>query len=292
MDNNTQPKIDRYILSWMIMVHLLSIPAFFYFSWSALIAFAVMYFVTVCVGVTFGLHRLLSHRAFATSKAVERFTALCGLLSGQGPIDEWVAHHRMHHRYTETGRDPHNATRGFWYSHMFWLFYIVDEVDSPKKIARLTADINADPVLRFFSRPTAMIGSQVILGLIFFAIGGLPWLFWGVFLRLVVGYHATWCVNSVCHKWGYANFTTTDLTRNSWWVAILTFGEGWHNNHHRYPGAARSGLKSWEIDITYMLISGLARIGLVWDLHPVPDGAAGAMIGVHPVGQALLPRQR
>ncbi len=255
---------------FMIAMHLLAFGAIFHFSWSAVAIFALMYWVTACLGITFGFHRMLSHRTFKTPKWVERFFAFCGTLAVQGTIKTWVAHHRMHHANTDTPLDPHNARKGFWHSHLTWMFIDHEVFDDEKRINRFARDITSDPWLNFLSIPIVMIGIQALLGVAFYFIGGWPWVFWGIFLRLVAVYHITWFVNSATHKWGYRNFESEDLSTNNWWVGILAWGEGWHNNHHTYQDSCKSGYRWWEIDMTYWIIKALSYLGLTYDLK-IPE---------------------
>lgn len=271
----SQPlKIDWFISIWLLLAHLLAIPAFFYFSWANVTAFTILYFATGCFGITFGFHRLLTHRSFKTHKWIERFLATCGTLALQGSVLEWVAHHRMHHAGSDTPADPHNARRGFWYSHVGWLLRVNPAVDDEKVLNRFGRDIMADPYMRWLCTPFAQIGIQVAAGLALVAIGGVGMMFWGIFLRVVAVYHVTWFINSACHMFGYKNYEVDDLATNCWWAAFLAFGEGWHNNHHAHGDVARAGRKWWEFDLTYLIIKTLSVFGLVWDIRQPKDAAS------------------
>lgn len=271
---------DWKIIGFMTAVHILAIPGLFMLTPAMWALFLTMYFVTACLGVTLGLHRLLTHRSFKTTKNLERFFGLCGALSMQGGVGEWVAHHRMHHAGSDTPKDPHDAKQGFWFSHIRWLFRIVPEFDDETRVRRFARDVYADPVLTFLSKSRNVVLVQVVLGVIFWSIWGWPGVFCGIFLRLVAVYHATWFVNSACHMWGYKNFKVNDSSTNCWWVAVLSFGEGWHNNHHRFGQRCKAGYRWWEIDVTYMVILLLKRLGLAWDIQ----GAEG-------MREALLTKQ-
>ena len=270
---NKKPDPDWFIITWMTIAHSLAFLAPFWFSWSGLAIFFLMYFLTACIGITFCFHRMLSHRSYKAHPLVEGFGALCGTLALQGTVRDWIRHHRYHHMGSDTVNDPHNARRGFWYSHIGWIFIKQPAFSDDKRGQRLTRDIDSNRWLSFLSIPAVAIGIQVIFGLTLLWFGGLSWLLWGVFARLVAVYHATWFVNSATHKWGYRNFDSEDLAVNNWWVALLTFGEGWHNNHHRYGNVCPAGYRWWEIDVTWMIIRSLEMVGLVTNVKRFPASA-------------------
>lgn len=253
-ESYAQVKPDYAIIIWMILVHLLAIPALFCFSWENLAVFWVTNFMTGCIGITLCYHRLLTHRTYQVPKWLERILTTFGVLALQGGPSEWVGHHRMHHAGSDTPADPHNASQGFYHSHWGWLFRIVPEFDDDKRLRSFSRDIIADPYYRFLEKIWVQISIQVAFGLLLGAIGGIEWVWWGVFLRLVGVYHSTWLVNSAAHIWGYENYNTNDTAKNNWLVALLTWGEGWHNNHHAHAAVAPAGHKWWEVDITYMVI--------------------------------------
>jgi len=267
---------DHFIIGWMIAVHVLGFAALFFATWQGWLAWAVLHFATGCIGITLGYHRLLTHRSFKAPKWVERTLAFFGVLSLQGSPYEWVAHHRMHHSHVDTPKDPHNARAGFWFSHIGWLFRIVPEYDDDAKQRRFARDIIADPVLMWLSRDNVQIGLQVLLGVLLWMVGGFGCMMMGIFFRLMTAYHITWFVNSAAHMWGYRNYEVDDISRNNWWVAILAFGEGWHNNHHAHPDVAPAGIKWWEFDLTFLIIRGMARLGLAWDIKLPPQSDAVA----------------
>ena len=201
----------------------------------------------------------------------ERVLVLMGSLACQsGPI-EWVGLHRHHHKFSDTEPDHHNSHRGFWWSHIGWMFR---EIPAMGAVPRLTGDLAADPYYRWLNRN--FLPLQLPLALLLYEIGsvsgvgGWALVLWGIPLRLVLVYHATWLVNSATHRWGYVSHRAGDGSRNNWWVAVLTFGEGWHNNHHWYPGATRQGFFWWEVDLTFYGLWLLSRLGIIRNLHPVP----------------------
>ena len=250
---------------FMLAIHILSLIALQPQFWSlpAVTALFFFYWLTACLGVTLGYHRLLSHRSFVVPKWLERFFATCGAISCQhGPID-WVGLHRHHHSFSDTEVDHHNSKRGFWWSHMGWMF---KDVEALKAVPKLSADLIKDPYYRFLNKYFLFL--QIPIGLCLFAIGqklevgGWAMVLWGIPLRLVVVYHITWLVNSATHCWGKAPFESGDESKNNAWVAALTFGEGWHNNHHAFPNSAKHGLQKNQIDLTWQHIRFLKAIGL------------------------------
>jgi len=250
---------------FMGAIHILSLVAIQPKFWSlpAVTSLLFFYWVTACLGVTLGYHRLLSHRSFIVPRWLERFFATCGAISCQhGPID-WVGLHRHHHSFSDTEVDHHNSKKGFWWSHMGWMF---KDVEALKAVPKLSADLIKDPYYRFLNKYFLLL--QIPIGLSLYAIGqklgvgGWALVLWGIPLRLVVVYHITWLVNSATHCWGKAPFESGDSSKNNAWVAALTFGEGWHNNHHAFPNSAKQGLFRGQIDITWEHIKILAKFGL------------------------------
>jgi fatty-acid desaturase len=259
--------LDWTIIIYMTSIHLVALFALFpgNFSWGALGVAFVLYWLTGGVGITLGFHRLVSHRSFQAPKWLEYVLILCGTLACQGGPLDWIGLHRMHHKFSDTLPDPHNSNQGFWWSHMGWMMY---KIPSRGEIPRYTQDIADDPFYQFCQKN--MIYIQIALGLVLFAMGGWSYVIWGIFVRLVVVFHVTWFVNSATHKFGYKSYESNDNSRNCWWVALLTFGEGWHNNHHAYQYSARHGLRWWEIDATWMIIRTFQFLGLATDVKLAP----------------------
>ncbi|HYX33953.1 MAG TPA: fatty acid desaturase [Oligoflexus sp.] len=262
-------KIDFARVTFLVVAHILAIISLFNFSWQGLIAFLVLYAVTG-MGITFGYHRLFTHRSFKVPKLLEVLSALAGTLAMQGNVMRWVAHHRMHHAFSDEGQDPHNSNRGFWYSHILWVCYANPERDRPEELRRFARDIAADKTLRMISSDGFMIALQAALCAFLWAVWGWQVMLWGVWLRMVAVYHATWLVNSAAHKWGYRNYKDGDRATNCWWVGLLTFGEGWHNNHHAHSNVAPAGRQWWELDVTWLLIKSLRSLGLATDVKTPP----------------------
>ncbi|NJL00043.1 MAG: acyl-CoA desaturase [Spirulinaceae cyanobacterium RM2_2_10] len=227
------------------------------FSWSAVGVAVFLHWVTGGLGITLGLHRLAAHRSFETPKWLEYFFILCAGLACQGGVIDWVGLHRQHHKFSDTGQDPHDSNEGFYWSHWGWMMRCIP---GNAEIPRYTQDIANDPFYKFVQN--YFVPLQIALGLILFALGGWPFIVWGVFVRLVAVFHCTWFVNSATHKFGYRTFESEDRSRNCWWVALITYGEGWHNNHHAYQYSARHGLRWWEVDATWMTIWLLQQLGL------------------------------
>ena len=259
---------DWPAFGYIASIHLVALLAFLpnFFSWSAVGVALIMHWVTGGLGVTLGFHRLLSHRSLEVPKWLEYFLVFCGTLSAQGSVIHWVGLHRMHHKYSDSDPDPHDSKKGFLWSHIGWMLHDIPLKDD---IPKYTKDISSDPVYKFFSKYFILI--QVAFGLFLYAIGGWSFVIWGVFVRLAVVFHCTWFVNSATHKFGYKTYESKDDSRNCWWVALLTYGEGWHNNHHAYQYSARHGLRWWEIDITWMMIRFLEIVGLAKNVKLIKE---------------------
>ena len=271
-----KPSWDWPIIMWLLAVHVLAICSLKFFTWSGLVVCFLLYFVTGCLGITFCFHRLLAHRSFRAHPILEGLTAVFGTIALQGSVRQWVFNHRTHHHASDTPTDPHSSLRGFWYSHLGWMLVKRKPISSQSKLVR---DIDANGWLKFLSRFEVVVGLQVLLALTLFIIGGASWLLWGVFMRLVCVYHTTWLVNSATHKWGYKNFNSNSLAVNTWWVALLTWGEGWHNNHHRYERVCQVNYRWWEIDLTYWIICFFESLGLVFQVNRFPPTSKRDFIG-------------
>lgn len=244
------------------------------FSWSGLALLLALIWISGGLGITLCYHRLLTHRAFKTPTWFEYVLTTLGCLAWQGGPMTWVGVHRLHHKHADTDHDPHSPRHGFTWSHILWMLHREIEGIRGEDAAK---DLKRRPGMRWMDRlhwlPQLLIAAGLFgLG---WAIGGwllgLSWIVWGVAVRTVVVFHATWFVNSASHTWGYQNYTeTNDDSTNLWWVALLSFGEGWHNNHHRHPRSAAHGLRRFELDPTWWTIQGLARLGLAYDIHYPP----------------------
>jgi stearoyl-CoA desaturase (delta-9 desaturase) len=207
-----------------------------------------------------GFHRLLTHRGYKTPKIVEYVLTFCGTLALEGGPINWVVTHRIHHAYTDVPGDPHTPRDGGWWAHIGWMLNGTAQQFDSSVMERYAPDLMKDKfhlwLNRFYWLPL------VLLSLVLLAFGGWSYVMWAVFFRVTFNFHATWLVNSATHMWGTRRFSTGDDSRNNWWVALLTFGEGWHNNHHAYPTAARHGLAWYEIDINWWGIRVMQFLGL------------------------------
>lgn len=248
------------------VLHLLTLLALLpgNFNWSAVGVALFLYCITIGFGISLGFHRLASHRSFQVPQWLEYFFILCGTLAGQGAVMGWVGYHRVHHMHTDQPFDPHDSTQGLWWSHISWLMH---EVPAKTELSRFTQDIAQDPFYRFCHQH--YITLQLGLAILLYGIGGMPFVVWGIFVRLFVGFHSTCSVNSICHKFGYRNYSTSDRSTNCWWVALLTFGEGWHNNHHACQSSAQCGWQWWEIDLVWQTIRLLQSLGLATKVRVV-----------------------
>ncbi|MGF1514960.1 MAG: acyl-CoA desaturase [Elainellaceae cyanobacterium] len=238
------------------------------FSWSAVAVAIALHCITIGLGISLGFHRLASHRSLRLPKWLEYSLIFCGTLAAQGGVIGWVGYHRLHHRHTDQNLDPHDSTQGFWWSHIAWLMH---EVPSTKAMTPQIRDIIDDPFYRFCHRYYIVL--QLGLAVLLYLLGGLPFVTWGIFVRLFVGFHSTCCVNSVCHMLGYRSHDVSNHSTNCWWVALLTFGEGWHNNHHAYQASAQAGTRWWEIDLTWQVVRLFRALG--WATHVKVAKAAG-----------------
>jgi fatty-acid desaturase len=259
-------KIHRYnTVNWITFVamaafHVGAVAALFYFSWTELLLTAFFYWVAIGLGIGMGYHRLHTHRSYKVPKPLEYFFAICGTLTLEGGPIFWVATHRIHHQHSDTDEDPHTPHHGGFWAHMGWILFGEGHHNNTALMSRYAPDLGADPFYRWLT--TWHWVPLVVFGLGVLAFGGWPMVLWLVFFRVTVGLHSTWLVNSATHMWGRRRFQTKDDSKNSWWVAVLTFGEGWHNNHHAHPTSARHGLAWYELDVTWLQIKALRFFGI------------------------------
>jgi len=248
-------------VAFFAAVHALALLSPWFFSWSALGVAIFLHWLFGSIGICLGYHRLLTHRSLHVPKRLEYAIALIGSLALQGGPIFWVAGHRRHHTYTEDiDKDPYSAKRGFWWSHMGWLFYKRPEFFEYESNRKFAPDLAKDAFYRWLDRYYLLL--QIPLGVGLYLLGGWSFVIYGVFLRAVLLWHSTWLINSASHITGYRSHESDDNSRNLWWAAILTYGEGWHNNHHAYPNVAKAGWKWWEIDMTWWVIVSLRQLGL------------------------------
>jgi sn-2 palmitoyl-lipid 9-desaturase len=253
-------------------IHAAALLAPWFFSWSALGTMVVLHWLFGGIGICLGYHRLLTHRSFQVPKWLEYSIAILGALAMQGGPVFWVGGHRQHHLHTEDwDKDPYSAKRGFWWSHMLWILYPTAESFDPNLYRKWAPDLAKDAFYRWLDKYFLLLQLPVALAL--YAVGGWSFVIYGVFLRAVILWHTTWLINSASHITGYRSFNETgDNSRNLWWTALLTYGEGWHNNHHAHPNVAPAGRTWWEIDTTWWVIQGLQKLGLAKKVVMPPQG--------------------
>jgi stearoyl-CoA desaturase (Delta-9 desaturase) len=248
---------DSQKLNWTNIIafglfHLGALAALFVFSWPAFAVTLFLYWMCAGLGISMGYHRLHTHRSYQVPLALEYFFAVCGTLTLQGGPIFWVATHRIHHQKSDQPGDPHSPRDGGWWAHMGWLLVGESKHSNTPLMSKYAPDLVKD---RFYVWLDYFHWVPIIvLGILLFALGGVSFVLWGICLRVVVGLHSTWLVNSATHMWGSRRFDTRDDSRNNWWIALITSGEGWHNNHHAHPTSARHGLAWYEFDLSWIQI--------------------------------------
>lgn len=258
MLNRRWTKTDKIRVVFFTLMHGLGLLVPFFFTWKMFAIHFALYIVSG-LGITYSYHRQLSHKSFKSPKWLEYMGATAGMLGMQGAPLDWASEHRYHHLHTETPLDPHSIYEGFYWSHMGWL------LDSEKKEARCADMSNAkDMSKQKFYQLTSKYYKFFVLAhwALMYGLGGFAGVVWRAFW-VSVQYHVTWFVNSASHVWGNQEYRTGDQSRNNWWVGILAFGEGWHNNHHAFEYSARHGLRRHQIDTTWMIIRLFRKLGLV-----------------------------
>ena len=295
-DSENSDRIDWLRTLPFIAVHLACLAVIWVGVSGFAVAVAVALYALRMFAITGFYHRYFSHRAFRASRPVQFAFALIGATSVQrGPL-WWAAHHRNHHRFADGDRDPHSPLRlGFFRSHLGW-FLTPRGFRTDWKVIR---DLSSFPELRWLDRFDILMPVLLAVGLYLTGsylgaahpeLGTSGWqlLVWGFCISTVALFHATFLINSLAHRWGSRRFSTRDESRNNWLLALITFGEGWHNNHHRFPGAARQGLRWWECDLTFYLLSLLSLFGLIHDLKPYPASMRVRVVpGCEPQGESL-----
>lgn len=280
-------KFNRTYAITIAVVHLLGFLAFspYLWSWLGFIVFILGIHV-FGQGITIGYHRLLTHRSFKTPKWVEHCFAILGICSMQDTPARWVSVHRMHHVHSDEVPDPHSPRVNFWWSHMGWLMYINRQTYSVAGLEKFAKDLLRDPFyMRLETNPFLQFAFIIGQIPVFFLAGfGLSFFYswelsdavrlgfsmvqWGVIMRVIAVWHITWSVNSLSHMFGYCNYETGEDSRNNWFVALLTVGEGWHNNHHEDPSACTVQHQWWELDLSYYEVKFLQWLGLASDVIP------------------------
>jgi fatty-acid desaturase len=271
----------------IVAFHLGALAALFFFSWQRLVVMLVLYVLSINVGIGMCYHRLLTHRGYQVPKWLEYFMAVCATLSLEGGPIFWVATHRVHHQNSDHDGDPHTPREGGFWAHTGWLLWGNSLHQQTEVLARYVPDLARDRFHCWLSKyhwiPLVACGVLLFGGgwLTGGPVNAVGMLLWGAFLRVTLGLHATWFVNSATHLWGSRRFETRDDSRNNWWVALVSGGEGWHNNHHAHPVSARHGLAWYEVDPNYYGIWLLSKIGLAKKIklakfdraNPKPAGA-------------------
>ena len=272
LSNEPRREVNWWVVGWLVLIHTGALAAPFFFTWEAVLLTVVLHWITGGIGICLGYHRHFTHMSFNTYRPVRWVLSVIGGLAGEGSVIDWVSNHRKHHAHSDEAGDPHSPRDGSLWSHIFWLAFMQQRKAHHDHVRRWAPDLLKDPVLRFIG--AMFLPSQFVLALIVFGLGyayggtamGTSFVMWGIFARLVFVLHSTWFVNSASHMWGYRNYETTDDSRNNWWVALITYGEGWHNNHHAYPRMAPHGHRWWEVDVTYLTIRAMKAVGLAWDI--------------------------
>lgn len=268
------------------LYHLVALLALFpwFFSWTGVVLALLGLYVFGTLGINLCYHRLLTHRGLVCPKWLEHLFAILGVCSIQDTPARWVAVHRRHHEHSDRQDDPHSPLVAFFWGHLGWMLVENRDLARLGIFDRYAKDILRDPFYRRMERtvlyPAILLGSWAV-----FFLGGLGFelahsgsvsqavqfgaslLIWGVFVRTVVVWHITWSVNSLAHLWGYRNYETSEQSRNNWFVALISNGEGWHNNHHADPRSARHGHRRWELDVVFATVWLLERVGLANDVR-------------------------
>ncbi len=279
--------------SFMLGFLIVTILGFVFFRHWQLMLVSLIVWLIANLSVGIGNHRLLTHRGFKVPKWIEYTLTIFGCLALQGGPIYWVAVHRLHHQFTDKPGDPHSPRDGKLWAQWLWMLMPNPNVDDiPDIKERYAPDLMKDKVHllihQYWWVPSLILGATFFLsgllgGLFVYSVTlqeSLYWAFgmiiWGSVVHVCIGWQFTWMVNSVTHFWGYRRFETDDDSTNCWWVAVFTFGEGWHNNHHNFPRSVRHGLAWYEFDVNYYIILMLNKCDLAWDLQvatlePVPS---------------------
>ena len=257
----------------LVVLHVGAVAALFMFSWKALAVSAILYYLTIGLGISLGYHRLHTHRSFTVPLWMEYLFGLFGAMTLEGGPMFWVATHRIHHQKSDLPGDPHSPHDGPFWSHMGWILFGEAKHNNTRMMGKYAPDLMKHPFYIWLNDwhwvPT------VALAVVLYFVSGLPMVLWAVCMRIVVGLHATWLVNSATHMFGGRRFQTRDESRNNWWVALMTFGEGWHNNHHAHPTSARHGLAWYEFDPSWITLKMLGALGIAKNIRVASlDGAS------------------
>jgi fatty-acid desaturase len=256
----------------LTLLHLGAIAALFVFSWRNFAIAALLHWVATGLGISMGYHRLHTHRSYKVPLAFEYFLAVCGSLALEGGPIFWTATHRLHHQKSDQPGDPHSPRDGALWSHIGWIIFGEPNNAENKMVSKYAPDLAKDRFYMWLNRYHWV--PLTVLTLLMLAWGGIPLVLWAIAFRLVFGLHSTWLVNSATHIWGARRFATHDDSRNTWWVALIAFGEGWHNNHHAHPSSARHGLAWYEFDPSWIQIRILKFLGVAKSIRVVTVNSA------------------
>jgi stearoyl-CoA desaturase (delta-9 desaturase) len=272
VDIHRDQRINWATTITMAIFHVGAVAALFMFNWRAFGVAVFLYWMCTGLGISMGYHRLHTHRSYKLPIWIEYFFAVCGTLTLEGGPIFWVATHRIHHQHSDKPGDPHSPRDGAWWAHMLWLLTGESKHSNTRMMSKYAPDLAKDRFYVWLNDYHWL--PLLVLGVILFAVGGWPMLLWGVCVRVVFGLHATWLVNSATHMWGGRRFNTRDDSRNNWWVALITFGEGWHNNHHAHPTSARHGLAWYELDLSWIQITILKYLGIAKSIRVAKTNSA------------------
>ena len=266
MSQHTIPFHSGRRLNWptgliLVLFHIGAVAALFMFSWKSFFVALALHWIAVGFGISLGYHRLHTHQSYQCPVWMQYALAVCGTLTLEGGPIFWVGTHRVHHSKSDQPGDPHSPREGAFWSHMGWILFGETNHNNTKLMSKYAPDLARHRFYLWLNNyhwvPLA------VLGALLYAWGGLPMFLWGICLRVTYGLHVTWLINSATHMFGSKRFDAGDDSRNSFILAVLTFGEGWHNNHHAHPTSARHGLAWWELDITWITMKLLRAIGLI-----------------------------
>lgn len=293
-----RPKVVVWFLVALIVIHTVALGALlpYAFVWWGVPLVLLGNFIFGSLGINLGFHRMLTHKAVAFPRMLERLWVLCGVCCLEGSPLWWACVHRIHHQHSDARADPHSPKESFFWGHMQWIYIADPRQHSLATYAKYVPDLVNDPFLRWLHRrhtwAVVYAAHAVLIAAIGFGIGalvtdtnaaavrfGTQVFVWGVLVRTVYVWHVTWLVNSAAHRWGYRNYDTADRSRNNVVVALLTNGEGWHNNHHATPRACSQGHRWWEIDLTFTAVRMMQLIGLARDVIPVQAVTRAAAMG-------------
>ena len=283
-----RPKVVVWFLVAIVFIHAIALTALlpYVFAWWCIPLVLAGNFIFGSLGINLGYHRMLTHKAVSFPSCIERLFVLCGVCCLEGSPLWWACVHRIHHQHSDDPGDPHSPTESFFWGHMQWIYIADPRQQSLATYVKYIPDLVNDPFLRWLHRrhtwALVYAAHAILIAAIGYGIGflvtdtpaaavqfGTQVFVWGVLVRTVYVWHVTWLVNSAAHRWGYRNYDTADRSRNNVMVALLTNGEGWHNNHHATPRACSQGHRWWELDLTFTAVRVMQLVGLARDVVPV-----------------------